>query len=502
MKLEISIKDVQNIKKIDFTVDLAAKSLVCITGKNGSGKTTLIKAIKNLISADTFPKTSAPRSLSIDSEISYKVDGKSVVFKYDEAMKVLDTRDSVPNTLRKKLFIELPIPHGERFNFFQRIGEIDRDLRSQVVLKKYTRPDELINFLQTIYANNKFENLVEVRVRNIAYYAIIFENNYYLREDFFSSGEYFLISLYRKIKSGYMAIFIDEIDISLDPAAQVRLVEWLKKFKEIHNTTFVFTTHSLAMMRTLKPNELFYMEERDDGSTSIENKSYAFIKSTLFGFSGSDKYILTEDEVLKDFLEHVISKYCKPSFYQHKIIYVGGSTNTTDLMERNVSENFFSKLPKNVITVLDGDQKGKSHTKHDNVYCIPMESVEKELLSRCLAGDFWDPKKFKKIIDDWSRLTDFVNGKTSHKRSKFKALIYKFLLMIKKSTATRRKLGVANGEPAKEKDFKKAGKRLYNHLTQSKEMTKQDIFDYLIKKNSREMQTLRRTIDEFLCLEA
>jgi len=56
MKLEISIQNVQHIKRIDFSVDLAGKSLVCITGKNGSGKTTLIKAIKNLISADTFQK--------------------------------------------------------------------------------------------------------------------------------------------------------------------------------------------------------------------------------------------------------------------------------------------------------------------------------------------------------------------------------------------------------------------------------------------------------------
>ncbi|OFJ47796.1 hypothetical protein BA896_001020 [Janthinobacterium lividum] len=333
--------------------------------------------------------------------------------------------------------------------------------------------------MQSIYANKKFENLVEVRIRKVPYYAILVGNNYYLREDYFSSGEYFLISLYRRIISGYMAIFIDEIDISLDAAAQVRLVEWLRKFKETYSTTFVFTTHSLPMMRMLTSNELFYMEECADGSTSIEKKSYGFIKSTLFGFRGWDKYILTEDEVLKDFLEYFIVNYCEKSFYQHKIIYVGGGTNTTDLMVRNTTENFFSKEAKNVIVVLDGDQRNSGHSKKDNVYCIPMESVEKELLARCLSGELWDQEKFKKLIDDHKRLIDFMNKKTDKvNKNIIKVFFYKAVLFIKKSPKLRRDLSVANGEPAKEKDFKNAGKKLYKHLISSKEIKKQDIFDF------------------------
>ncbi|MFZ6647733.1 AAA family ATPase [Undibacterium sp. TJN25] len=500
MKLEISIQNVQHIKKMDFSVDLAGKSLVCITGKNGSGKTILIKAIKNLISADTFQKTSSARSISINSEIRYKIDGNEIVFKYDQDKKMLDSRDSVPNALRKKIFIELPIPHGERFNFFKKIGEIDSNLRAQIVLQRYTKPDELINFLESIYTTKKFENLVEVRIRNIPYYAITFDDNYYLREDFFSSGEYFLVSLYRQIISGHMAIFIDEIDISLDAAAQVRLMEWLRKFKEKFHTTFVFTTHSLAMMRMLEPDELFYMEKQDDDSLSIEKRSYAFIKSTLFGFNGWDKYILTEDDVLKDFIEYLISKHCKVSFYQHKIIYVGGGTNTTDLMRRNEVENFLTNDSKNVITVLDGDQRNFSHSKLDNVLCIPMESIEKELLYRCLLGQFWDTGKLKSLLDDYGRLLDFVNGENNSKKNGLKILLYKFILKIKKSTELRRNLSVANGEPAKDKDFKKAGKRLFKYLVK-KDFTKQDIFEFLIKKNSNEMKAFSRKIEKFICLE-
>ncbi|CAM3991990.1 AAA family ATPase [Bordetella tumbae] len=496
MKLDISIRNVQHIKKIEFSFDLADKSLVCITGKNGSGKTMLIKAIGNLINADILSKTSAPKIVSDNSEIHYEIGGQSIVFKYNKKLKMLDSRDTLSKALKDKLSVELPIPYGERFNFFQKISGIDNDIRRQVVLQRYSRPTELIEFLKAIYATNKFDNLVEIQVKNVPYYVIPYEDNYYLREDYFSSGEYFLISLYRRIRSRYLAVFIDEIDISLDAAAQVRLVEWLKKFKEIYKTKFIFTTHSLAMMRTVS-DDLFCMEEQADGTIAIEKRSYGFIKSTLFGFNGWEKYILTEDEVLKDFLRYLIEQRCMRPFYQLKIIYVGGGTNTADLMQRNKIEKFFSDEHKNVMVVLDGDQKGKAHAKKENVYCIPIESVEKELLTRCLLGEFWDTARFRALIEDHERLADFMQKKNNGTKNLLKVWFYKFLLLFKKNTELRRRLSSARGEPIKERDFSNAGKRLFKYLTQH-EYTQQQIFEFLIEKNLTGISALQRTVEEFL----
>lgn len=279
MKLEVSINNIQHVKKIEFSINLEERSLICITGKNGTGKTTLIKAIRNLVKADTFSQLSPSRSFLDTSEIAFKVDGKDIVYKYDKERKLLDSRDIIPKALRQGISVELPIPHGERFNFFQKISENDSGIRSQVIMKNYTTPTELIDFLNSIYATDKFDDLVVVTVKGIPYYVIVDADNYYLREDSFSSGEFFLINLYRRIISGYMAIFIDEIDISLDAAAQVQLVKWLRKFKDIYETTYVFTTHSLAMMKMLEPGELYYMENQADGTTAIQQRSYAFVKA-------------------------------------------------------------------------------------------------------------------------------------------------------------------------------------------------------------------------------
>ena len=94
----------------------------------------------------------------------------------------------------------------------------------------------------------------------------------------------------------------------------------------------------------------------------IESASYNYIKSLLFGFSGWDKYILTEDFVLQKFLDYIIKKYCFDVYYEYKIIYVGGGANVVDLMRRNSQEEFLSE-PENVISVLDGDQKDFRHAR-------------------------------------------------------------------------------------------------------------------------------------------
>jgi ABC-type dipeptide/oligopeptide/nickel transport system ATPase subunit len=497
MRLDIFIENLQSINRLEHSIDLDGTSLICITGKNGSRKTTLMKTVRTLVSADTFIKTSSSRSFSANSKIRYRIDEREITFQYDVSKKSMESNSHVPLAIRKRISVELPIPHGERFVFFEKISENDASIRTQVILKKYRKPQELIDFLQSVYKTTRFENLVELQVKGVPFYVIPAEDNYYLREDHFSSGEYFLISIYRRVILKNLAIFIDEIDISLDAAAQVRLVGWLTKFKNSYNTTFVFTTHSLPMMKMVPPASLFYMEAQDDGCTTIQNKSYAYIKSTLFGFKGWDRYILTEDQVLKDFLEHFISKRCKPSFYQLKIIFVGGGSNTTDLMERNKIEHIFTENPNAVITILDGDQRKRRNGKIENVFFIPMESVEKELLTRCLAAEFWNQKEFKDLIDDHARLSNFLSGEKTTNYQRIKAALYKIVLFFWRTPSLRRAHRVAKGEPAKEKDFKMAGKRLFKHLIKHKKYSQNDIFDFLIKKNQKESDSLRSTIENF-----
>lgn len=508
MIINITLRDIQHIKQINFSIDLDNNGIICITGKNGAGKTTLIKAIRNLVNADTFPKTSSEGIFKESSSITYEFGDNTVVFRYDPVRKILDSKSLIPDAIRKSLSVELPIPHGERFNFFQKISSVDSDIRTQIVLQRSSRPDELIEFLNGIYANKKFDDLVEVSFRGTKYYCRLLEGGRYLREDYLSSGEYFLISLYRRISSGCKIIVVDEIDISLDAAAQVRLIEWLRKFKDSYNTSFILTTHSLAMMRTLMPRELYYMEENNSGISTVESASYNFIKSLLFGFKGWDKYILTEDDVLRDFLEYVISNYCEKVFYRYKIIHVGGGSNTTDLMRRNKSEHFFAD-PANVIVILDGDQRNLRHARYENIYCIPMESIEKSLLSQCLSGRFFlDEEKWGAIIVDHDRLRTYLESPAIQNHGRYKKTTFSigfqflnFFRRLFRGRTAEKNRHHPEDNPVKEKEFSEAGKKLYKALISKKIASQHEIFCSLCKEHPEQMKNLGLKLQEFLNID-
>lgn len=376
MKINIEISKIQHVEQMSFAIDLSENKLTCIVGKNGAGKTTLIKAIKNLQSADTFIKTSSRYIFNSESRIVYNINDEDIIYTYDEKLKVIDTKQIIPIGIKSNLYVELPIPHGMRFNNFPTLSKIDTELRKSIAFESYSVPDDLITIFNEVYQSSSYNNLKSFSVKNETYYFRLNDNGTYIREDYFSSGEYFILNLFRMIELKRKFIVIDEIDISLDSSAQVHLIGVLREYCQRHSVNIVFTTHSLALMQTLNDDELYYMCESNAG-TSITNRSYNFIKSTLFGFKGWDKYILTEDEVLQNFLEYIIDASENDYFYEYKIIYVGGGTNVIDLMRRNESEAFLT-TQQNVISVLDGDQLGLRHARGDNILCIPFQSVEKD----------------------------------------------------------------------------------------------------------------------------
>ncbi|WP_373377343.1 AAA family ATPase [Cupriavidus nantongensis] len=404
MELFLQIENVQHIASACLAIPFDGNQLFCIVGRNGVGKTSIVKALRNLRVSDTYKITSDESIFSENSRIAYRYDNHTFVFKYDSNIRSLNSKSVIPSTIRDEIEVELPMPHGERFNYFQAISNNDAEIRQNIVLENYKKPDELIEFLSDIYGSRRFDDLREIEIKGRFYFCLIREGSRYIREDYFSSGEYFVISLYRKIRNRKKLIVIDEIDISLDAAAQVHLVHNLRVFCEKYKVNIVFTTHSLAMMRMLEPPELLYVENTE-GNVYHRNVSYNYIRSVLFGFSGWDRYILTEDLTLKSFLEYVIKKHIPDAFFTHKIIHIGGGSNTVNLMIRNERERFFPEAEK-VISVLDGDQINERYAKNiKEILFIPFPSVEKEIYVEYNHG------KLSKLPESWKGDVSKPDGK-------------------------------------------------------------------------------------------
>ena len=75
--------------------------------------------------------------------------------------------------------------------------------------------------------------------------------------------------------------------------------------------------HSLAIMKSM-PDSLYYMETTHT-TTTIERKSYNYIKSLLFQFEGYDKIILTEDKMLVSYVNYLLRDELKNLFCKYKL---------------------------------------------------------------------------------------------------------------------------------------------------------------------------------------
>lgn len=165
MKINLEIHNIQHVKQMKFHIDLSLNALTCIVGKNGVGKTTLIKALQTLRFADTFTQTSQPGIFKNDSLIRYNIDGEEYQFSYDADIRSLNSKDIIPSAIKENIDVELPIPYGQRFSFFQTLTKADSEIRSNIVLETYERPAELIDFLNSIYSTTKFNNLIRLKVK-------------------------------------------------------------------------------------------------------------------------------------------------------------------------------------------------------------------------------------------------------------------------------------------------------------------------------------------------
>jgi len=347
----VVIKNIMGIEELGVSFEFPSSNLLVVTGKNGVGKTTLVKALRVLDEPDVFKNTSSYRAITAESEIRFEIDGFSAFsFTYNKEQGVMDSRDTLPSD--GILVAELPIPGGKRFKHFEALFSRNAEIEAKNSAQDYSDANDLIAFLHTVYGGNKFESLKAVNIGNESFYFIPRDDGTYLREDNLSSGEYFLIQIFKLITSGAKLIIIDELDVALDASAQVKLFESIKPVLEKFGSRLVVISHSLAFMQTVDEGGLYYLEE-SGGNITLESRSFGYVKSDLYGFRGKDRYIVTEDEVLVGFLEYLIQKHIS-TFFQYEIIFVGGQPQIDAIGAKNDSHHIFGS-PEELIIFVDKD---------------------------------------------------------------------------------------------------------------------------------------------------
>jgi len=236
-------------------------------------------------------------------------------------------------------------------------------------------------------------------------------------------------------------LLIDEIDATLHPSAQLRLLKIIFKKSKKLNLQIVFTTHSTTIIYDIAEKyenndnftndfKLFFISTANDNLKIYENPNRELMKNNLFvTISDNEKakqiLVYSEDDDTRWFLRKLIHGYGN----RLKILKVNlGCDQLKKLLKED--NNYFS----GVLFVVDGDVKktDKSFVKQNNVLALIGEKRPENILYEYLEDNncnFWNnineetgfTKKF--LINDNGPFSPKYNEKKED-RKKFSGWFY------------------------------------------------------------------------------
>jgi len=406
--ISIELQHVKNVKTLKFEFPFK-KGLYTLVGENGVGKSSLLISLGHLVNGNTL-RYEFKGDIFNDSSIIYSVGSQIFEIKRRETFNKNgvgrgvwrvdnDTRVYIEDIEINKFpkidgFFESSIISGDRFEQLNRKKEVlsfvDKYNKKHKSIEEVSVDDSLKIELDTIINGkntDKYENLFLYKSDKWNNKEVYFikRDEHLISEYSFSTGEYFVLSLLKRInrhhnKNIKSLIIIDEIDISLHPKAQVRLAESLKRFAKEYNLIIIIATHSLPIIDQTEGKNLFYISRDKRDKINFENnKKSGLIASYLYEKVIFDRVILVEDTLAREFVEKVIDNTIKNNVL-YTIIPIGGWEKVLEIYELNKYEKF---LGENLLVILDGDVesnseyiKNKNKYKDMNLGFLPIPNIE------------------------------------------------------------------------------------------------------------------------------
>lgn len=406
MNLLMKIKNIKSIAELEFEFPLE-KGIYAITGENGSGKSTLITCASTVFYQmpmnDYFGKPA-------DASIEFKLGTATRGWEYlDNKWQQISSGDR----MRLNGFYEGSIIFGNRFKDTQISvihvldGLADSDM---------TPADEFVrtNFGLILHNDsNYFENLFILK-KSVAKEKGLTGDPYFYKttngtlvsQPRMSTGENLLISILHSLKilKGKRSnhndgrpciVFLDEIELALHASALHRLVLFLKDIAESWELAIFFSTHSIELLREIKPQNIYYLMRNINDSISVTNPCYpAYATRNLYSDDGygNDLVILVEDDLAKLIIERIMIEKSLMKNIRVKILPTGGWTNTLVMAHDVTSSNLLMKGTRLAI-VLDRDIKDavpafmNSHKecKGLKIDFLPIQSLEKYLKDKLIV---------------------------------------------------------------------------------------------------------------------
>lgn len=233
-------------------------------------------------------------------------------------------------------------------------------------------------------------------------------------------------------------LLIDELDLSLHPDAQVRLLKLLKKCADELKLQIIFTTHSLTLIKEMKKLEhgnsktensemykVAYLRGRKKTRVSYDD-TYDLIKKDLFQAVRPDMLpktkIYFEDSEARIIFDQLLSFALQESYITPDVFST--ICGNTELIESMIGSDILTKLPfkdsyfQSVVIILDGDAQYTSKLKNQEfltgtaLSAVKQSSVVKHHTNTLFLPCFPSPEQFlfislKNMCDDYENHESF-----------------------------------------------------------------------------------------------
>ncbi len=249
---------------------------------------------------------------------------------------------------------------------------------------------------------------------------------------------------FKRLKEKYGADYqggilaIDEIDATLYPASQLKLIDALRKFSSQLNIQVVFTSHSLTILqracewqddqRISGQIKVVYLQKFDASVRAIDNISYQVIRNKLNVVLSERQQkkripVFTEDKEGEIFLKAIIKRRSS------SLEFVDCTLGCDNLIELARKKIVGFKYPQSVIA-LDGDVRSEGSKMRKinnlkNILVLPGNKSPERLLAEFIHGLSDDSPLWENIYEGYNKQLAFrdvqlkqITGKAGREKAK------------------------------------------------------------------------------------
>jgi predicted ATPase len=194
------------------------------------------------------------------------------------------------------------------------------------------------------------------------------------------AGELTAAELLSRQFEKYALVIIDEIESSLHPRAQRRLVRDLSDIARDKEIQFIISTHSPYVLAELPPEGRIYIVESNVGKSTVTGVSPEFAMSRMDEESHPECDVYVEDDVSGELVKEAIIATEHDLVPRVQIVPFGAASVGLSLgiMARE------KRFPRPSVVFLDGDQD-----KSEGIYVLPGEDVPEHVVFEGLKAKNW-----------------------------------------------------------------------------------------------------------------